>query len=371
MNKFLRFVLALITVVTGFIYLLSCLTPYISPVRFWPFTFLALGYPVLVIVMIGLIVLWAFVRRKIALVLFILLLLGYKNLTSTWALNVPSAFNYKKDSTALRVLSWNVRYFNNNIRAAADTSRMRMMDFIRGANADIILLQDYVDYWRKEEFFSNDETIRDSLGYKYFFTSNDFVDVHSYGGVVKGSAIFSRIPIIDSGKSIYKNIAEPETIMYADIIFQNKRMRFYTTHLISMNIHPHSGLLEEQGRARYDSAYRYSKKIMHTIKHYAQIHAREADFVKDVVSKSPYPSIITGDFNSVPSSYVYNTIKGNKQDAFIEKGLGLGHSYYGLSKTLRIDYILADHSFKFLQFTAPVLYLSDHFPLITDIKWGK
>ena len=371
MKKFFRFLLGFVTVITGLIYLLSCLTPYISPVSFWPITFLALGYPVLVIVMIVLMVLWAFVQRKTALILLILFLFGYKNLTSTWALNVPEKFNYKKDSTALRVLSWNVRYFNDNKREVADTSRIRMMDFIRYANADILLLQDYVDYWRKEEFFSNNETISDSLGYKYVFTSEDFVDTHSYGGVVQGSAIFSRIPIIDTGKIVYKNIAEPESIMYADIMFQNKRMRFYTTHLISMNIHPHAGILKEQGRERYDSAYRYSKKLVHTIKHYAQIHAREADFVKDVVSKSPYPAIITGDFNSVPSSYVYHTIRGNMQDAFIEKGLGLGHSYYALSKTLRIDYILADRSFKFLQFTAPVLYLSDHFPLITDIKWVK
>ncbi len=371
MKNFLWFVLTFITVITGFIYLLSCLTPYISPVSFWPVTFIALGYPILFIGMIVFMVLWIFIKRKIALFLLILLLLGYKNLSSTWALNVPQKFDYKKDSTAFRVLSWNVRYFNNNIRDPVDTSRIKMMDFIRSVNADIVLLQDFANYFNDKKYFSNVETIRDSLGYKYAYTSNDFVDLFTYGGLSQGSAIFSKIPFIDTGKIVYKNIAEPESLIYADVLMQNKRVRFYTTHLISMNILPHSGVLEEQGRERYDSAYRYSKKVMRIIKHYSQIHAREADFVKDVLSKSPYPSIISGDFNSVPSSYVYHTIKGNKQDAFLEKGLGLGHSYYGLSKTLRIDYILADHSFKFVQFTMPVLYLSDHFPLIADIKWAE
>jgi endonuclease/exonuclease/phosphatase family metal-dependent hydrolase len=315
--------------------------------------------------------LWILIRWKIAFLLLILLLLGYKNLTSTLAINAPTRFTYNKDTTALRVLSWNVRYFNDNSRAAADTLRRGIMNFIRYSNADVILLQDYTDYLRKEEYFSSVEEIRDSLGYKYAFISNDFIDSVSYGGAIKGSAIFSKIPFIDTGKIVFENMMEPESIIFADFLFASKRMRFYTTHLVSMNILPHTGLLEEQGKERYDSAYRYTKKIYHTIKYYDRIHANQADFVKTVISQSPHPAIITGDFNSVPSSYVYHTIKGNRQDAFIKKGWGLGHSYYALSKTLRIDYILADQSFKISQFTSPVLYYSDHFPLIADIKWAK
>ncbi len=371
MKKFFWFLLVLVTFPTAFIYLLSCLTPYISPSGFWPISFLALGYPILVIGMTLLMLLWVFVRWKTALLLLIMFLLGYKNLTSTLALNAPQKFNYKKDTTAIRILSWNVRYFNDNSRWVADTLRTGIIDFIRYADADIILLQDYSDWLKKQDYFSNVETIRDSLGYKYAFISNDFIDSVSYGGVIKGSAIFSRIPFLDTGKIIYKNITEPESIIFADVLFANKKIRLYTTHLISMNILPHTGLLEEQGKERYDSAYRYSKKIFHTIKYFDLIHANQADFIKTILSKSPYPSIITGDFNSVPSSYVYHTIKGNKQDAFIKKGFGLGHTYYGLSKTLRIDYILADKSFKYSQFTSPVLYASDHFPLIADIKWAK
>ncbi|MEJ7827326.1 MAG: hypothetical protein WKF91_03995, partial [Segetibacter sp.] len=131
MKKFFQFLLVLITLITAFIYLLSCLTPYISPVRFWPISFVALGYPILVIGLIVLILLWIFVRWKIALVLLILFLFGYKNLTSTLAINAPQKFNYKRDTTALRILSWNVRYFNDNSRWAADTLRTGIINFIR------------------------------------------------------------------------------------------------------------------------------------------------------------------------------------------------------------------------------------------------
>jgi endonuclease/exonuclease/phosphatase family metal-dependent hydrolase len=246
-----------------------------------------------------------------------------------------------------------------------------MITYIKSVQADIILLQDFGDYLNKQNYFSNVETLRDSLGYKFVYTSNDFVDLHSYGGVIQGCAIFSKIPFLNTGKVIYKDIAEPESICYADIEFANKKLRFYTTHLVSMNIHPHTGVSKEQGEKKYGRVYRYSKKVTRTIKQYDQLHVKEAEFIKQLLSKNQYPSVITGDFNSVPSSYVYHTIKGNRQDAFIKKGFGLGHSYSALSKTLRIDYVLVDTQLKILQVITPQLYLSDHFPVITDIAWVR
>ncbi|MBK7123675.1 MAG: hypothetical protein IPH68_13225 [Chitinophagaceae bacterium] len=52
--------------------------------------------------------------------------------------------------------------------------------------------------------------------------------------------------------------------------------------------------------------------------------------------------MICGDFNDVPNSYTYFTLKGNLQDAFLKKGSGFGRTLNFISPTLRIDYILAD-----------------------------
>jgi endonuclease/exonuclease/phosphatase family metal-dependent hydrolase len=94
----------------------------------------------------------------------------------------------------------------------------------------------------------------------------------------------------------------------------------------------------------------------------------QSHFFRKVINESPYPVIVSGDFNSLPTSYVYHTIKGSLQDAFIKKGVGFGQSYIALSPTLRIDYILVDPKFKVVQFTSPLLNASDHFPLIADIS---
>jgi endonuclease/exonuclease/phosphatase family metal-dependent hydrolase len=369
MKKIFMAFLILGTIVTGLLYLLSCFTPYISPVRFWPMTFIALGFPVIATVLLVLIVIWFLLRRNIGLALLLLFCLGYKNITSTVGLHAFSKFTYDKDSTSLRILSWNARYFDNNDRRTSDSIRRKMFDFIKGINADVILFQDYLEY-DSPLFVSNRKILQDSLGYEYAFTSNDFTTEYSHGRSWAGSAIFSRLPLGDSGKVIYENTA-PESIAYADVLFRNRKLRVFTTHLISMSIKPHPGIRNNPGVEKLDRAYHFTKNVSRTLKQFDQIHARQADFIKNVLAESPYPSLITGDFNSVPSSYVYHTIKGSRQDAFMQKGFGLGHSYYALSKTLRIDYILPDRSFKVVQVTTPQLYLSDHFPVVADLKWMR
>ena len=75
-----------------------------------------------------------------------------------------------------------------------------------------------------------------------------------------------------------------------------------------------------------------------------------------------------GDFNDVPNSYTYFTIRKDWQDAFLQKGFGIGRTYVHISPTLRIDYILASPAFNVLQcrkFSTP---WSDHNPVVADMK---
>jgi endonuclease/exonuclease/phosphatase family metal-dependent hydrolase len=90
--------------------------------------------------------------------------------------------------------------------------------------------------------------------------------------------------------------------------------------------------------------------------------------VRQELDASPHPNIICGDFNDVPNSYTYFHIRGNMQDAFIQKGFGIGRSYVNLSPTLRIDYILASPEFTVLQCKRFNLPYSDHHPIVADLQ---
>jgi endonuclease/exonuclease/phosphatase family metal-dependent hydrolase len=82
---------------------------------------------------------------------------------------------------------------------------------------------------------------------------------------------------------------------------------------------------------------------------------------------SPYPNLFCGDLNDVPNSYAYFQVKGKMQDAFLKKGFGIGRTFSALSPTLRIDYIMADPTFRIRQFKRIVKEYSDHYMLVADV----
>ena len=89
------------------------------------------------------------------------------------------------------------------------------------------------------------------------------------------------------------------------------------------------------------------------------------------MAASRHPVIVCGDFNDVPNSYTYFTVKGDLQDAFLEKGSGFGRTLRMLSPTLRIDYILADQRFKVTQYHKIEVPYSDHYPILADLEFAK
>ena len=99
------------------------------------------------------------------------------------------------------------------------------------------------------------------------------------------------------------------------------------------------------------------------------LRAAEAERAASVLSKIQHPIIVCGDFNDLPYSYTYKTIKGNLKDAFASNGLGLGRSYNQIFPTLRIDYVFydADHLSP-IAFKTPKTTYSDHNPIVVNFK---
>ncbi|MGF2411655.1 MAG: endonuclease/exonuclease/phosphatase family protein, partial [Ferruginibacter sp.] len=111
-----------------------------------------------------------------------------------------------------------------------------------------------------------------------------------------------------------------------------------------------------------------ARAIILKLKEAYKKRALQAELMHEKIQQSPYPAIVCGDFNDVPTSYTYNTVKGNLQDAFLKKGSGFGRTFRFISPTLRIDNILADIKFEVMQFNKFEVPYSDHYPVIADLK---
>jgi endonuclease/exonuclease/phosphatase (EEP) superfamily protein YafD len=131
---------------------------------------------------------------------------------------------------------------------------------------------------------------------------------------------------------------------------------------------------EEESGYKYlegDSTKTKAREIYSKIKRFGEYHSREAEVIKRFVNASPCPVIFCADLNSVPSSHVYSHIKAGLHDAFLENGLGTGGTYNRIFPKLRIDVLLHSGELEALQLKRPAIGLSDHYPLIADIKWKE
>lgn len=350
------------------IFLLTCVGPYLNPEKWWFITMLGLGFAPFFILLVTFSLFWIIFKPRYIFLSLIPLLIGWKSISVFFALNNSSAFQYAKSKGALRVVSWNVARFvewsrNNN---KGSQTRLKMMDLIKAQNADVLCLQEFFQS-TDSIYYNNLEHIRKKLGYPYYYYSWDDDGYLQWVGQI----IFSRYPIIDSGIVRYPRPGMPEALIHADILLGKDTVRFYTTHLQSVQFKKQDYESIEKIKNRDDSLLENSVNIFAKLKKAIIFRSRQANIVREITSNSPHPYIVTGDFNDVPNSYTYFTIRNSLQDAFLKKGFGIGRTYRGVAPTLRIDHILATPNFSIRQFNRLVKDYSDHYMLVTDVALTK
>ena len=298
------------------------------------------------------------------------MLTGLNNITKTVAFN-NATWQMQPAPGAIRLMTWNVSRFSSpdKIMGANVDLENKILAVIQKYHPDILCMQEYRDM----QFTGVQRSVKkklESLGFVYSAVSNDTVANKDYGVVIVGTAIFSRIAIKDSGR-ISLQQKKNESMAFADFSFNNNPFRVYTCHLLSFSLY-REDILEGVREKNIDKvAYRHKSKTEYRMRKIGLEHQKEAAIIRANIAKSPYPVIFCGDLNEVPVSYIYNTVKGDLQDAFIKKGSGLGRTFFKLSPTLRIDVCLPSKQFDILQYTCPQVMLSDHFPVISDFTWAK
>ncbi len=290
----------------------------------------------------------------------ITLLIGWKQLSVLFATNKYETFTEKKDSTHLRIVDWNIRSLVG-LSEEADKKRIdraTIPETIMTQNPDIICLQEF----NNSDAQNNLSPFKNKYPYHYF--SKDFTRAkQSYQA---GSIIFSKFPIVDSGKIRFPGTSA-ESLIYADVQTPRKIIRVFTTHLQSFKFKKEDYDDIEKIKKTENKALPASLSIIEKMKRAYTQKGKQANIVREALDNSPYPSVICGDFNDVPNSYTYFHIRKDWQDVFLATSLGIGRTYLALAPTLRIDYILPDKNFFILQFDLVDEDLSDHLMLVTDI----
>lgn len=284
---------------------------------------------------------------------------------SSFGFNLPKKFSYEKEQGILRVLQWNVSNWDESNNKNGKSYRPKMMDLIKEQNADVLCFEEFFESKDTTHYKPNISTIA-----KMGFTSHYFIPSKKYGDkLFSGIAIFSKYPIIDSANFSFNENDLGEHLLYADIKVSDKIFRIFATHLQSVHFNPSDYQSLHKLKRAEETNFRESRTIVSKLKKGYESRYKQAGLVSNKIKESPYPALICGDFNDVPNSSTYFKIKGNLQDAFLQKGFFLGRTFRFISPTLRIDYILADKKFTVTQFQRLKVPYSDHYPVEADLQY--
>jgi endonuclease/exonuclease/phosphatase family metal-dependent hydrolase len=372
-RKITRRLFIVLNILVVFLFLLACCNGFLHPEHWWFVSILGLLFPLLLLLTVvgGVAALCFASCRRWAILSLVALLLGWSNIHALLAFHPGKRELQPKASRALRIMTWNVRSFDEFItkKKGASGHRQKMLDFIGEQDADVLCMQEFYVSKNTKDQLSNIAYIQQVLHYPYYVFSHDYgrPDGPSMAGVV----LFSRLPIIDSSFMHYtrpEGAKATESLISADLLVGGDTIRVYTTHLQSVLFHTKDFHDIQIIKNVDDSIFAATKSIVKKLRYAFMKRGDQASETRAALDKSPYPAVITGDFNDVPNSYTYFTIRGGWQDAWIARGFGIGRSYVNISPTLRIDYILADRRFEVLQckkFAAP---WSDHHPFVADLQ---
>jgi endonuclease/exonuclease/phosphatase family metal-dependent hydrolase len=294
------------------------------------------------------------------------MLIGWKSISVFFAFHIPGKFDYTKPKGSLRVVQWNVARFvewkrNNN---KGSQTRLKMMDLLKEQNADVLCFQEFYTS-TDTAYYNNLNHVMKELGYPYYYYSRDR-DGHLQW---TGQAIFSKQPFLDSGMIHFPKPSIPDALIHVDIKLNDDTLRIYTTHLQSVRFRKRDFESIEKIKNTDEGMVEGSKNIFSKLKTGLVNRSYQAEMLKNEISKSPHPFILTGDFNDVPNSFTYFTVKGDElKDAFLSTGFGVGKTFSYIAPTLRIDYMFVTKDIDINQFNRVVRNYSDHYMLVADIE---
>ena len=332
-----------INCIAAFFLIVSFVLPYLPPKNYPIISLLSLVVSPLILLNIIFALYWLLRGRLKLLLSTVILIMAYFFFNSFVEFSSegdPSQF----DST-LKVMSYNVHLFN----LYDEDSLSNVSEFIESTNPDVVCIQEY-DRSTEVKF--------SEYPYQYIYHRKIKNDRGRVQEINFGHAILSKYPIINKGAFDFADTYNNG--LYVDIVKSQDTIRVYNLHLESMGVVAKVSYLQEAD----------TKKLLGRISNRFRAQQSQIEEVLAHKINSPYPVLFAGDFNNTPFSYVYREMTKGMKDSYLERGNGLGTTYFFDSYPMRIDYILASETFEILNFETIKKTFSDHYPIVTTVGWS-
>jgi endonuclease/exonuclease/phosphatase family metal-dependent hydrolase len=348
--------------------LLSYLSTHVSPETAPSLAFFGVAYGVFVLLNLFFIIFWLLVKKRLALISVLAILLGFNHLTAYFQVIPDKSMQESKNKMV--VLSYNVRLFGwYNWRTNIE-DRDRMIRRLELTKADVFCFQEFFHNSRPGTFETK-ELLKLTLDAPYIYdeyTSHVQKDQHY------GIATLSKYPIVNTGRINFDE-ERSNVCIFTDIVVPGSdTIRVYNAHIASIRFSDNDYRFLDDLKNQEDTLKPDLSKGLSIIDRLKKAYKKRAIQISTVmnhIESSPYPVVFCGDFNDTPVSYAYNLVSRKLEDAFKNGGWGIGNTYLGKFPSFRIDYIFHSDDLISQGYEKLEEETSDHHAIKCEILWGE
>lgn len=342
---------------------------WLNPSTYWFTGYFTLALFYLLLINAGFLFFWLMTRPWLSLLSLVTIILCWGPVTQVLPPRLSASFEQEKKPANLRVMSWNVEHFDILEHKTHPERKQEMIDVINEYAPDIACFQEMVasDSFPSAINYLPEFSQAMHLPFVHFSFNPklDFDHKHHFGIIT-----FSKYPVINSRTISYRPNDYNSIFQYADIVRGTDTFRVFNIHLQSLRFSGDNRKYIEDPSIKDETDLERSKSVINKFRKGFLKRYRQSDRIREEIDQSPYPVIVCGDLNDVPNSYAYNHIGRGLRNAFVEKGVGTGRTFYSISPTLRIDNIFTDKRFSVEQYIRIRRKLSDHYPIIADLHYA-
>ncbi len=260
------------------------------------------------------------------------------------------------DEESIKILSFNSSFFHSRTDFSKEyedprhnMKAVKLLHWLKKQSADIICLQEFYHDEKSALYNSIGKIGREGL-YEHSFVTNPRIQ----NGRLRGMIIFSKFPIVNEGE-LFLEENRYNGAMYVDVLKGADTLRVVNVHLQSSELYT---------VRRRQQGMNFFKNIAYKVKQTALKRQEQVEKILDFAQSVPYESVIVGDFNESPYSYLYRILDKEYENAFVNAGKGFGLTYNSNLLWLRIDNQFYSEGLEAIGFRkCKEIDFSDHFPI--------
>lgn len=341
----LNIVVVLLMTVCGYAYMIKPAFSSISP-------FLGYGFPLFALVNLCFIFYWL-IRLKGWILLSIFgVFLTWGSHRAWFPINCCPKTTVTSERS-LKVLSYNVMYFSYQLNKKKSQAQS-IVDYISQTNADVVCLQEVGPFFMNNTIHK--KSIREKLkAYPYIHLG---AKENRYSVV-----LLSKYPVVRHHQIKY--VSKTNSSVYYDLRIGKDTIRLINNHLESnkLNSDDKNNYTKLFLKRESEQLSEVAEVLGNKVGNASTIRSKQADAVARIVKTTPNKLIVCGDFNDVPGSYTYHTVRNGLIDTWIEWGNGWGNTFHESFFLFRIDFILHSTDIKSCEMKIDQVKYSDHYPI--------